>query len=191
MSGVEVIAMEELAQRFPHVVHGLTPADRGALAAVLAPRHLQPGEVLLSEGERSDTLYLLLSGRVTVELDGVGVVAEREPGEMVGEVSLLDPGPASATVRALGPAHLMALSAEALDAFCVDHPRVATSILRSLCTTVADRIAASNQRCDDIFAAQRGEAAPSQTSSAGTAKSGHRFRDALRSLFGRHHGGAR
>lgn len=182
--------MDELAQRFPHIVHGLSPADRAALAAVLTARHLRAGEVLLAEGERSDTLYLILSGRVTIELAGVGVVAEREPGEMVGEVSLLDPGPASATVRALGPAHLMALSAEALEAFCADHPRIATSILRSLCTTVADRIAASNQRCDDIFAAQLGEHATAPEPAPVDA-GGHRFRDALRSLFSRHTGGAR
>jgi len=66
-----------------------------------APRlQLGEGDTLLSEGTRSERLFVLLDGVLRVEKGGVPVASIRERGACVGEVSLLLNVPATADVVA-------------------------------------------------------------------------------------------
>lgn len=62
------------------------------------------GEVILSEGDEGASAYLIKSGSVEVII-GQGakarIVATLEKGDVFGEMSLLEPGPRSATIRAV------------------------------------------------------------------------------------------
>jgi CRP-like cAMP-binding protein len=94
------------------------------------------GETLFSEGDLGDSLHVVESGRLAVEvrtetgdvvmLDVVG------PGGVVGEVALVLPGShRTATVVALDSVTTRMLTSEAFDALCESHPsvRVAASQL--------------------------------------------------------------
>jgi CRP-like cAMP-binding protein len=63
----------------------------------------QPGDVVFSEGDHSDLAYLIVRGRITVSI-GQGkserLLAELEPGEVFGEMGLIEAGPRSATAVA-------------------------------------------------------------------------------------------
>lgn len=74
------------------------------LAAGATERLLQPGEVLMREGERGDAMYLVVSGALEVtrgDPGGVVVLGEVRRGEHVGEQALLEQGVRAATVTAL------------------------------------------------------------------------------------------
>ena len=60
---------------------------------------VSPGHVLTEQGSNIHHLYVVVSGRGDVVMDGEKV-GEADPGETIGEVSLFDQGPASATVTA-------------------------------------------------------------------------------------------
>ena len=67
------------------------------------------GRTLITQGSAGDTFYLLLEGEASVEVDGT----ERPPlraGSFFGEISMLDRGPATATVATTTPAKLMVMS---------------------------------------------------------------------------------
>lgn len=67
--------------------------------------NFQPGEIILSEGEDGDTAFLIVHGAVEVSIGtgkDVKTVGRLNAGEMFGEMSLIEPGPRSATVRAIG-----------------------------------------------------------------------------------------
>ena len=94
------------------------------------------GETLFSEGDLGDSLHVVETGRLAVEvrtetgdvvmLDVVG------PGGVVGEVALVLPGShRTATVIALDSVTTRMLTSEAFDALCENHPsvRVAASQL--------------------------------------------------------------
>src|SRR6476619_2953564 len=70
--------------------------------ASLPERILSPGEILIVQGEQSGDLFVLESGQLAVERDGVAVTTLAEPGTMVGEMSILLTKPNTATVRAEG-----------------------------------------------------------------------------------------
>lgn len=58
------------------------------------------GEVLFSEGEVGDRMYVLTAGEVEIKVAGQ-VVGKAVPGEIVGEMALIDAGSRSATATAL------------------------------------------------------------------------------------------
>ena len=84
-------------------------------ALVLRGRLLQleGGQQLLQRGEQNLRVYIVISGRLRVELDGGGPpLAYINQGETVGELSLLAVSAATATVVAEEPAQLLVLNEE-------------------------------------------------------------------------------
>lgn len=61
---------------------------------------LAKGDVLVTQGERGGDLYVLETGRLVVERDGVAIATIEEPNSVIGEISVLLGSPNTATVRA-------------------------------------------------------------------------------------------
>jgi CRP-like cAMP-binding protein len=67
------------------------------------------GQTLIKQGSPGDTFYLLLDGQATVQVNGRDRPA-LGPGSFFGEISILDRGPATATVVTTTPGRLMVMS---------------------------------------------------------------------------------
>jgi CRP/FNR family cyclic AMP-dependent transcriptional regulator len=80
----------------------LTDGDIEWMAKNGRCRRLSDGELLIEEGGMSDSLILLLEGELQVTAKGYGAIARMGIGEIVGEVSLVDSAPPSATITAHG-----------------------------------------------------------------------------------------
>jgi CRP-like cAMP-binding protein len=63
---------------------------------------LSPGQTLFEKGEAAHTLYVVKSGEVQI-LDGNHVFETLGPGDILGEMGIVDGGTRSATVRAIAP----------------------------------------------------------------------------------------
>ena len=101
----------------------------------LCPVRLQPGEVIIWQGETSDDVYLLVSGEldaVVGEGEGARRVGTIRPGEVVGEMAFFTRAPRAATVRANGPAECFVLPATDLRLFAQRHPDVLVHMARPL-----------------------------------------------------------
>src|SRR5262245_44469405 len=85
-----------------------------ALSPSVSIRMFEPGNVLMAVDHKSDAAYLILAGTVKVhveEADGSEVLlAILGPGELLGEVSLLDGCTPSATVTALDHTECLAMN---------------------------------------------------------------------------------
>jgi CRP/FNR family transcriptional regulator, cyclic AMP receptor protein len=79
-------------------------------------RELQPGEVLIREGAACDDIFLILDGSLEVSVAAMGdqAIAQLATGEVVGEMSFVDGQPPSATVTALEPGIVLAISCSQL-----------------------------------------------------------------------------
>ena len=100
-------------------------------------RSFRKGRRLMHQGDPSDGLYVIVSGRVRVQrvhadLKEPLVLAELGPGEVVGEMGVLDGVPRSATVIALEPTRAIELSPQALQETVLRDPTVADTLLRVL-----------------------------------------------------------
>lgn len=107
-------------------------------AFITASRELElrSREVLFHAGDSGDGLYLLRSGVVkasVVARDGQErLLAVLGPGAMIGELSLIDDEPRSATISALKPCRLMHLTKAAFFRLADDNPQVYRRALKLL-----------------------------------------------------------
>jgi CRP-like cAMP-binding protein len=120
----------------------LTDADVDVLGGYMVFVRLEPGQALLDEGVASDALYLLSQGRLVAERDGLALRTV-EPGQWVGEISVLDPGPTLVTLRAQVPSMALSLAASDLQRLRDEHPLVASKILRALALEMATLLRAT------------------------------------------------
>lgn len=93
----------ELIRRVP-LFSMLTVAQGDAVAAAVLKRRFKRGEAIVEQGKKSDALSIILTGRArVVATDARGrevILATMRPGDYVGEMSLIDNEPHSATVMA-------------------------------------------------------------------------------------------
>jgi CRP-like cAMP-binding protein len=96
---------------------------------------LKANHTLIRQGSPSDSFYVLLDGEATVKVDG----ADRpslHAGDFFGEISMLDRGPATATVTTATPVKVMVMShAQFRDAIKGSDPLLSTVI-----AAAADRL---------------------------------------------------
>jgi len=115
----------------------LDPAALAALERLAEPRDFPAGAVVVSQEERGDALFVLVTGKVKVVLYGdsgreIILSIFKSPGDFFGEMSLLDNEPRSATLIADGPSRLLVLSRRDFQAHIEGHPRTALRILQEL-----------------------------------------------------------
>ena len=97
-------------------------------------RSYPKGAVLLREGERGDTFYVIVEGHLTAtrrtEEGEERLLSIMHPGNYFGEMALIDDAPRMATVSAATPATLLEFSREVFDRLLMNSPAVANAFLR-------------------------------------------------------------
>jgi signal transduction histidine kinase len=137
-SSAELRSLQAFVRKLP-LFADLTLADVGQLCRSSRRVHAEPGDLVIEEGASGDSLYIVLSGELEItKRDGERevVLATRKAGEAVGEMSLLERTPRSASARALQPSELLEVSPEAFRAVLEANPSTAMTVLR----TVASRL---------------------------------------------------
>jgi CRP/FNR family transcriptional regulator, cyclic AMP receptor protein len=111
------------------------------------------GDTIVREGDEGDTGFLITTGSVEVL---VGEVSRRvgalEAGEVFGEMCLIDPGPRSATVRALTDVECLETSYEEFLKSIEERPDQALAFMK----TLVQRLRQTNQLIEAIDPNRRG-----------------------------------
>jgi flavin reductase (DIM6/NTAB) family NADH-FMN oxidoreductase RutF len=105
----------------------------GLLEPILAAgveRRYEDGEALMRAGEPGDSMMLVTDGTAVVERGGRTVPVA--PGELVGEIAVLDGGPRTATVMAEGHVRCVEISRDQLMRALEADPRAATALIAVL-----------------------------------------------------------
>ena len=115
---------------------GLSDSELDATIACLQLCGGREGTVLVAQDRPGDGLYIVYSGRVKVVMYGANgrevTLAILRPGEVFGELSMLDGGPRSATVVAMSDAQLLALPREDCMRHLQRNPQTALNLLGEL-----------------------------------------------------------
>jgi len=122
-------------------------ADEGAPFWSLPPQHLKAlaergtvkafpkNTVIVSQGDRSDSLFIVQTGKVKVYLadeDGKELLLSTHgPGEYFGEM-ILDEGPRSASVMTLEPSRFSVITTDQFKQFLTQHPDIGLELIKSL-----------------------------------------------------------
>jgi signal transduction histidine kinase len=132
--GTERGALHQVIRRVPLFAE-LTDADLELLARAARRFAASTGEVVIEEGAPGGSLFVVLDGELEVskrEGDRDVVLAARQAGEVLGEMSLLQQTPRTASARATRRTDLLEIGPEAFRTVLESDPAVASSILRTM-----------------------------------------------------------
>src|SRR5438132_1008337 len=106
------------------------------LTSHLEEQHCLPGEAIIYEGDFSQELYILMSGRVRIAKDYGGpherTLAVLTQGDFFGDMAIFESAPRSATAVAEEESELLALSAEKFKQTIYQKPEMVFDIFREL-----------------------------------------------------------
>jgi CRP/FNR family cyclic AMP-dependent transcriptional regulator len=124
----------------------LTDGDVEWLAQSGERLQLEPGTVLIPLGSRVDNLYFVLEGRLAIKTKSGDPIALLESGEIIGEMSLVDPAPTTVSVEAVAETTLLRLPDAQVRAKLASDLGFASRFYRALCVFLADRMRHTTQR---------------------------------------------
>jgi CRP-like cAMP-binding protein len=111
-----------------------------AVATASQLRAFRRGQVMFTRGDPSDTLFVVISGRVKVVVrsadGGELTLTIIQPGGVFGELGVADGGPRSADADALDECQLLLVPLETVQSICAREPSVAQALLNSTTATL-------------------------------------------------------
>jgi CRP/FNR family cyclic AMP-dependent transcriptional regulator len=114
----------------------LPESQLGLLTGLVGRKSFPRGTTIISAGDTTDSLYVIISGRLKVMMsDDEGrevILAILNPNEFFGEMGLIDDHPRSATVVALEPCELLSLSKRDFKKCLQDNFELAMTVMRGL-----------------------------------------------------------
>jgi CRP/FNR family transcriptional regulator, cyclic AMP receptor protein len=115
---------------------GLDPAALERLAATMRSRRFRRGEVIFHIGDPGDALFVIISGEVKISLPSEtgdeAILATLRPGDVFGELALLDGAPRSASASALMPTETVILPRDRFRELIATETGVRDALLASI-----------------------------------------------------------
>lgn len=114
---------------------GLGDRELREIAQLVDEIDVPAGQVLTAQGTSGNEFFVIVTGTVGVDRDGARV-RELGPGDFLGEISLVDGQPRTATVTAVTPARLLVLAHREFHSLMDRYPDIQRSILGALAVRV-------------------------------------------------------
>ena len=136
----------EAAQRVG-IFAGLSGEQADELARVCTIEQVGENETVYRAGEASGAIYLVLAGTIAIHVgDNQKKVGEVQPGECLGELSLLKSSPHTATAQAGAAAELARLTRDDLTGLARRRPDIGVIIYRNLAAGLGDKLHRSDEQ---------------------------------------------
>lgn len=141
----------------PAPLDSLDAHARHTLARYLEVANFTTGDIILRAGEEGSECFIIDSGTIRietarVEIDTEGVVEYLGAGDILGELSLLDGQPRSASAIAHSDVSARRITDFGLERLCSEHPPVGIAVLKAFGRQAAQRLRAVNRRLSEVAA---------------------------------------
>lgn len=134
-----------------HVFSGLSEEQVKKLVQISEERKYSRGDAIFYEHAWGDELFILLSGKVSIKLM---VVSDNDqmpihtvlPGEVFGELAVVDSGPRSATAFCDEDINVRVIKKEAFDKLTSADNLMGMTVYRNIARIVCERIRKTNEK---------------------------------------------
>ncbi len=138
----------------------LNEQDLSLVSRHLKLQEIEPGKILFREGDKGDCVYFVIEGQLDVLKEATGnrkggfdriMITTLTKGKSIGEMSVIDRTPRSATVRASTKSVLVGLTLEGFDFICDEHPRIGIKILKGISRLLSMNMRKTSSRLADYM----------------------------------------
>ena len=137
------------------LLEALTEIELEVLAGVMSPKAFKSGGVICQEKAEADSFFVVAEGQVAIvkEIEGGEgqVLAELGPGALLGEMSLIDGKPRSATIQAIGDCTLLEVKKEEFESLYKANSPFALRFTERIAIDLSMRLRSADERFLDIF----------------------------------------
>lgn len=136
------------------ILQPLGDEDRDILSGYGEFRPVQAGQHLIEEGMTQTGLYFVISGKFHATAIRGGhkvLLGAVEVGETIGEINLLDPSAASATVTAREFSQVWFIDSKNLESYINEYPGPAAWLLIGVGKTIARRLRTVNEKIASLY----------------------------------------
>ena len=140
MTAEVVITDKILLLKKIEMFEGLTVSELAAVGSITEEVVFEPGEVVIQRGEMGETMFLMISGEVSVHIgdaDGNEIEVDRiKAGDYFGEMALFEDVPRSATIRTETESRLLVLYKQEFNEIVREYPQIALTICKVLSSRI-------------------------------------------------------
>ena len=134
-AGIDDHMKELIALKQVPLFSALTLEQLASVDRLMVTRHFAKGETVFRRGDVGGELYLVVDGEIRIHLDHDGrqvTLATYHSGGVLGEMSVFDEQPRSASAQAISDATLRVLRRDRLQAIVHEHPEVLLEFIKNL-----------------------------------------------------------
>lgn len=135
---------------YNYVFRGLPKEVVAGIAAIARTKQFAGGDVIVRQFDRSNDLYILLEGGAAIRSFSGETLAEFGPGSIVGEISLVDEEPRSATVTCTKPTKVLVIPSTLLRGMMEADPSIGVTILANIGKVLCRRLRTMNVQLDSL-----------------------------------------
>jgi len=132
----------------------LTPAEINNLAPLFFEKNYSKNSTLFVEGMSGEILYVIKKGAVQISKKGNGndevVLATLKEGEFLGEMSLIDNRPRTATARVSDEAILLVMTKKAFNSLLEKYPDIALKVVLVFLKIANERLRKANESIKQV-----------------------------------------
>ena len=126
------------------IFSGISPIHGKSILSRCSKKMLRQGEILCRQGEESSSLFILLTGKLSVSIVNSGTIATIYPINTIGELGVFTGQPRNATVEAMEPSFVLELKKDVMDLMIEKTPAMGVKIMRNVITGLAERVTEDN-----------------------------------------------
>jgi CRP-like cAMP-binding protein len=150
--GCHLVSEGALAKSFPY----LLPEECKVLCGFLEYKKCAKDEVFIRQGDAGDFMGFLLQGRLAIKKETsfpgkFVLVAILEGGSLVGEISVVEENPRSATVVAMEESEILVLRRDKAEKLLEENPLLAVKLLKKIIRVLGARLQKASARLAQLL----------------------------------------
>jgi len=140
------------AIRFNYLFRGLTKDQIERIAEIVEQKRFDGGEVMVRQFDRDSDMMIIVTGGARIKSFSGEPLAEVGPGSVIGEVSLIDDQPRSATVVSVGTTVVALIPGKKLAAMADEDVALKAQLVLNISKVLCQRLRTANVQLDAALA---------------------------------------
>jgi CRP-like cAMP-binding protein len=134
-----------------YLLRGASAADLDQVQAICETVRFDPGQKIVAEGDKSQDLMIVVSGRARVETREGDLIDEIKEGAVLGEIAFLDGHQRTANVFSVGETTVIRIPSESLKGIMAKSTQLENVVLRNAALALCQRLRDANQQIEGLL----------------------------------------